>query len=170
MVAEPWWSSWVGPVAPYAVLLRLFVDRRLTADEFELVFLRLYKLDPTAWPPELFDVLDTLAESLAARIAPLQVDVVAGLPTLGLTLAAAVAGKLGHRRYVPLGTFGSYRDAWGRTVYLGPNRQPAFVAQNGQLLPYGTGTGTYAMAPSFDQDGDGVPNRYDRYPDDARYR
>ena len=73
-------------------------------------------------------------------------------------------------RYVPLGTFGSYRDAWGRTVYLGANRQPAFVAQNGQLLPYGTGTGTYAMAPSFDQDSDGVPNRYDRYPDDARYR
>jgi hypothetical protein len=73
-------------------------------------------------------------------------------------------------RYVPLGTFGSYRDPWGRTVYLGANHQPAFIAQNGQLLPYGTETGTYAMAPSFDQDGDGVPNRYDRYPDDARYR
>jgi adenine/guanine phosphoribosyltransferase-like PRPP-binding protein len=59
-----------------------------------------------------FDVLDALAESLAARIAPLQVDVVAGLPTLGLTLAAAVAGKLGHRRYVPLGTSRKfwYRD------------------------------------------------------------
>ncbi|WP_306960774.1 colicin immunity domain-containing protein [Arthrobacter bambusae] len=42
------------------MLLRLFVDRRLTADEFELVFLRLYKLDPTEWPPDLFDVLDTL--------------------------------------------------------------------------------------------------------------
>ncbi len=27
-----------------------------------------------------------------------------GLPTLGLTLAAAVAQKLGHARYVPLGT------------------------------------------------------------------
>lgn len=59
-----------------------------------------------------FDVLDALAESLAAKIAPLQVDVVAGLPTLGLTLAAAVAGKLGHRRYVPLGTSRKfwYRD------------------------------------------------------------
>ncbi len=57
-MAEPWWSSWVGPVAPYAVLLRLFVDGRLAADEFEVVFLRLYKLDPTAWPPNLFDVLD----------------------------------------------------------------------------------------------------------------
>lgn len=47
-------------MAPYALLLRLFVDGRLTADEFELVFLRLYKLDPTEWPPDLFDVLDTL--------------------------------------------------------------------------------------------------------------
>jgi Bacterial self-protective colicin-like immunity len=58
-VAEPWWSSWVGPVAPYAVLLRLFADRSVTADEFEVVFLRLYKLDPTAWPPDLFEVLDS---------------------------------------------------------------------------------------------------------------
>ncbi len=32
----------------------------MTADEFELVFLRLYKLDSTPWTPELFDVLDGL--------------------------------------------------------------------------------------------------------------
>lgn len=51
-----------------------------------------------------FAVLDALAESLADRIRPLQIDIVAGLPTLGLTLAAAVAQKLGHQRYVPLGT------------------------------------------------------------------
>jgi adenine/guanine phosphoribosyltransferase-like PRPP-binding protein len=31
-------------------------------------------------------------------------DVVVGLPTLGLTLASEVAKKLGHSRYVPLGT------------------------------------------------------------------
>lgn len=39
-------------------------------------------------------------------------EVVAGLPTLGLTLAAAVAQKLGHTRYVPLGTSRKfwYRD------------------------------------------------------------
>ncbi len=51
-----------------------------------------------------FAVLDALAESLAEKIRPVRVDVVAGLPTLGLTLAAAVAQKLGHRRYIPLGT------------------------------------------------------------------
>ncbi|MGO7259033.1 phosphoribosyltransferase, partial [Rhizobium brockwellii] len=57
-------------------------------------------------------VLDALAERLAEKIRPMRIDVVAGLPTLGLTLAAAVAQKLGHSRYVPLGTsrkFG-YRD------------------------------------------------------------
>lgn len=67
---------------------------------------------------------------------------------------------------VPL-AHGSYRDAWGRTVYLGANGQPLYIEQNGQLVPYG---GSYAMAPSFDQDGDGIANQYDRYPQDARYR
>ncbi|MBU6419341.1 MAG: phosphoribosyltransferase [Proteobacteria bacterium] len=51
-----------------------------------------------------FAVADALAEVLAARLAPYQPEIVAGLPTLGLTLAAAVAQKLGHARYVPFGT------------------------------------------------------------------
>lgn len=59
-MADVWWSSWVGVVVPYAVLIRRFVDGGLTADEFEVVFLRLYKLDPTEWPADLFGVLDTL--------------------------------------------------------------------------------------------------------------
>jgi hypothetical protein len=45
-------------MAPYAVMLRLFVDGAMTADEFEVVFLRLYKQDPTDWPPEIFNLLD----------------------------------------------------------------------------------------------------------------
>jgi adenine/guanine phosphoribosyltransferase-like PRPP-binding protein len=59
-----------------------------------------------------FAVQEALAETLAARIAGHDVDVVAGLPTLGLTLAAAVARALGHARYVPLGTSRKfwYRD------------------------------------------------------------
>jgi adenine/guanine phosphoribosyltransferase-like PRPP-binding protein len=51
-----------------------------------------------------FSVQDALAEALAGRLAALRPEVVIGLPTLGLTLAAAVARKLGHGRYVPLGT------------------------------------------------------------------
>ena len=51
------------------------------------------RLDPLR-PPTSDDLL----------LAPFEPDVVAGLPTLGLTLASAVARKLGHSRYVPLGT------------------------------------------------------------------
>ncbi|NTJ66380.1 phosphoribosyltransferase [Agrobacterium rhizogenes] len=59
-----------------------------------------------------FAVQDALAEALAAQISAHDVDVIAGLPTLGLTLAAAVARTLGHARYVPLGTSRKfwYRD------------------------------------------------------------
>lgn len=51
-----------------------------------------------------FEVLSALADDLAARLRPHAPDVVVGLPTLGLTLAAAVAEWLGHSRYVPCGT------------------------------------------------------------------
>jgi adenine/guanine phosphoribosyltransferase-like PRPP-binding protein len=51
-----------------------------------------------------FSVLSALADDLAARLRPFSPDIVVGLPTLGLTLAAAVAERLGHTRYVPCGT------------------------------------------------------------------
>ena len=51
-----------------------------------------------------FAVQDALAQALAEQLAPFRPDVVVGLPTLGLTLAAAVARRLEHPRYVPLGT------------------------------------------------------------------
>jgi adenine/guanine phosphoribosyltransferase-like PRPP-binding protein len=51
-----------------------------------------------------FDVQDALAADLAPKIAALRPEVIIGLPTLGLTLAAAVARMLGFARYVPLGT------------------------------------------------------------------
>ena len=73
-------------------------------------------------------------------------------------------------RSIPLDQFGSYRDAWGRTVYLGANRQPLYIEQNGQLMPYASVASNYAVAPSYDNDGDGIANQYDRYPYDARYR
>jgi hypothetical protein len=73
-------------------------------------------------------------------------------------------------RHIPLDQFGSYRDQWGRTVYLGADNRPAYIEQNGQLIPYGSVSGTYAMSPSYDRDRDGVANQYDRFPDDARYR
>lgn len=51
-----------------------------------------------------FAVVDALATIVSEKLARLRVDVVVGVPTLGLTLAAAVAERLGHSRYVPLGT------------------------------------------------------------------
>jgi len=51
-----------------------------------------------------FAVVDALATALAARLAPLEPEIVVGLPTLGLTLADAVARCLGHARYVACGT------------------------------------------------------------------
>ncbi|KGD94993.1 phosphoribosyltransferase [Rhizobium sp. YS-1r] len=51
-----------------------------------------------------FDVQDALAADLAPKLAALRPEVIVGLPTLGLTLAAAVARSLGFTRYVPLGT------------------------------------------------------------------
>jgi adenine/guanine phosphoribosyltransferase-like PRPP-binding protein len=51
-----------------------------------------------------FEVLALLADDLTRKIEEFDVDVVVGLPTLGLTLAAEVARRLGHCRYVPFGT------------------------------------------------------------------
>lgn len=51
-----------------------------------------------------FEVLRVLADDLAAKLKAFEPDVVVGLPTLGLTLASEVARRLGHSRYVPLGT------------------------------------------------------------------
>lgn len=51
-----------------------------------------------------FEVESALAAALAERIAVHRPDVVVGLPTLGLSLARAVAERLGHRRYVAAST------------------------------------------------------------------
>ena len=51
-----------------------------------------------------FAVVEAIAADLALKLAPFEIEVVVGLPTLGLTLASALAARLGHARYVPLGT------------------------------------------------------------------
>jgi hypothetical protein len=64
VVGSSWWDSWAKDVVPYAVLLRLFVSGSCSADEFEVVFLRLYLDDGTDWPDDIFDVLDGLFASV----------------------------------------------------------------------------------------------------------
>jgi adenine/guanine phosphoribosyltransferase-like PRPP-binding protein len=51
-----------------------------------------------------FAVQDAIAEGLAVELASFDPEVIVGLPTLGLTLASAVARRSGHARFVPLGT------------------------------------------------------------------
>ncbi len=36
-MADQCWSSWVGAVTPYAVLLRLLIDGRVSGEEVEVV-------------------------------------------------------------------------------------------------------------------------------------
>ena len=119
------------------------------------------------------DVIDSVGNTIS-RIFGVPYD---PSPSVTLPIVNVYTDAYGHRfevdaagRRIPLDRFGSYRDQWGRTVYLGANNQPAYIEQNGQLIPYGSVSGNYAMAPSYDRDGDGVPNQYDRYPDDPRYR
>ena len=119
------------------------------------------------------DIIDGVGNAIS-RIFGVPYD---ARPSVPAPVVNVYTDAYGHRyqvdaagRHVPLGQFGSYRDQWGRTVYLGANNQPLYVEQNGQLFPYGPVAGTYAMGPSYDSDGDGVANQYDRFPQDSRYR
>lgn len=51
-----------------------------------------------------FEVEACLADILANQLKPFEPDVVVGMPTLGLSLARLVAQRLGHSRFVALGT------------------------------------------------------------------
>ncbi|MBW9056612.1 phosphoribosyltransferase [Rhizobium mesosinicum] len=107
-----------------------------------------------------FAVLDVLAENLAAKIEPSGIDVVAGLPTLGLTLAAAVAQKLGHSRYVPLGTSRKfwYRDELSvslssitapeqqKRLYIDPRMLPLLEGRRVALVDDVISSGTSIVA------------------------
>ncbi|MBZ9794009.1 phosphoribosyltransferase [Rhizobium sp. 3T7] len=103
-----------------------------------------------------FKVLDLLAQSLAEKLKSFEVEVVAGLPTLGLTLAAAVAQKLGHSRYVPLGTSRKfwYRDdlsvalssittpSQQKRLYIDPRMLPLLEGQRVALIDDVISSGT----------------------------
>lgn len=106
-----------------------------------------------------FPVLDALAGALAARLAPLAPEVVVGLPTLGLTLAAGVARALGLTRYVPLGTsrkfwydealsvpLSSITTAAARRLYLDPRMLPLLQGRRVVLVDDVISTGSSILA------------------------
>lgn len=49
-----------------------------------------------------FALEDRLSSAMADLARPFRADIVVGMPTLGMVLAASVGRKLGHERYVPL--------------------------------------------------------------------
>ncbi len=55
-----WWSAWTPKLSAYAILLRLLIDARISAKEFQTLFLQMYQDDPTEWPIHLLDVLEEL--------------------------------------------------------------------------------------------------------------
>ena len=107
-----------------------------------------------------FEVIDALVGFMADIAAPLQPDIVAGMPTLGLALAPPVAQRLGHGNFAPLGYSRKYwyDDALsepvrsitspdlGKTVYLDPNLVPRLAGRRVVIVDDTISTGTTAAA------------------------
>ena len=107
---------------------------------------------------EVADALGALlARELAGTLAP---DLLVGLPTLGLSLAAPVARTLGHTRYLPMGYS---RKFWydealsapvqsitspvpGKRIYLDPNLLPLLKGRRLVLVDDTVSTGTTMRA------------------------
>lgn len=83
-------------------------------------------------------VVARLAYAMGTLAAPMNAEVVVGLPTLGMVFAPHVAQQLGHRRWVPLGYSRKYwyeeslsttvasitTPGTGKAIYLDPNQLP----------------------------------------------
>lgn len=105
-------------------------------------------------------VAQTLGDMLADRLTALRPDVIVGLPTLGLTLAPLVAQRLGHTRYLPMG---SSRKFWydealsaavqsitspvpGKRIYLDPHLLPLLRGARLALVDDALSTGATMAA------------------------
>lgn len=106
-----------------------------------------------------FAVQSALADALAERLAPYEPEIVVGLPTLGLTLASAVAHWLGHARYAPCGTsrkfwyddklsapMSSVTTSGERRLYLDPRLLPLLQGRRVALIDDVISTGTSITA------------------------
>ncbi len=105
-------------------------------------------------------VVETLAEHMADQTRLLEVDLVVGLPTLGLAFASMVAMKMGHTRYAPLGYS---RKFWytdelsepatsitspdpGKLLRLDPNLLPLLEGRRVALIDDAISSGATAAA------------------------
>ncbi|WP_045392633.1 phosphoribosyltransferase [Falsirhodobacter sp. alg1] len=101
-----------------------------------------------------------LADVLAGRLEGYAPDVIVGLPTLGLSLARAVAERLGHPRYIPMGTSRKfwYDEALSvplssittadstRRLYLDPRLLPLLQGRRVALIDDAISTGSSLLA------------------------
>lgn len=107
-----------------------------------------------------FTVVDRIADWMADVVAPIEADIVAGLPTLGHVFAAHLARRLGHPNWVALGTT---RKLWydealsvplssitspaaGRRLWLDPRMTPRLRGRRVLLVDDVISTGTSARA------------------------
>ncbi len=51
-------------LSAYSLLMRMVIEQRISAREFETLFLQLYQDDPSDWPIDVLDVLETLFADL----------------------------------------------------------------------------------------------------------
>ncbi|MGN8155017.1 phosphoribosyltransferase [Agrobacterium sp. 22094] len=106
-----------------------------------------------------FTVLGALADDLTAKLKSFEPGVVVGLPTLGLTLASEVARRLGHSRYVPLGTsrkfwyldelsvpMSSITTKQEKRLYIDPRMLPLLKGRRVALIDDVISSGTSILA------------------------
>jgi len=111
-----------------------------------------------------------------------------GFGTQQYNAPAVVAGTVPYGSTIAIDQYGRqvYVDQYGRQVLVQPNTNSGYIvgydAENRPIYgpaygtpsygvgPYGTATyGNLAYADRRDRDGDGVADRYDRWPEDPRY-
>jgi hypothetical protein len=51
-------------LSAYSLLIRMVIEQRISAREFETLYLQLYQDDPTDWPIDVLDVLEDLFADL----------------------------------------------------------------------------------------------------------
>ena len=107
-----------------------------------------------------FEVIDVLAGQLAEELRGDGIEIIVGLPTLGLTRAAEIARKLGHARYVPCGNSRKfwYRDELSvpissittpdqvKRLYLDPRMVPLIEGRRIALIDDVLSSGTSIAA------------------------
>lgn len=163
-----YWQELLAPeaVAPDATAYQYGYPTRLPDGRYLMLPIRRRPDDPARAVASLipnqasFDVVDALVGFMTSLAAPLQPDIIAGMPTLGLALAPPVAQRLGHSLFAPLGYSRKfwYEDELSqpvssitspdesKTVYLDPNLVPRLRGKRVVLVDDTISSGTTAMA------------------------